>query len=72
MRRCRTRQPTFLIRCARFSVTTGAALIASATAIGQTKKDPLDSPDGLRLHDVTAEPVDNLTGQPLPGTKEMR
>jgi hypothetical protein len=57
MRRCRTRQPTFLIRCARFSVTTGAALIVSATAIGQTKNYPLDSPDGLRLHNVTGEPV---------------
>jgi hypothetical protein len=57
MRRGRTRQPTFLIRCARFAVTTSAALIVSATAIGQTKNYPLNSSDGLRLHNVTAEPV---------------
>jgi hypothetical protein len=57
MRRCRTHQPTSVIRSALLALTTGAALMAPGMAAGQAKHYPLESIDGLRLHNVVAEPA---------------
>jgi hypothetical protein len=57
MRRCRTNQPTSVIRAALLAVATSAALIVPGTAARQGKHYPLESTDGLRLHNVAAEPA---------------
>jgi hypothetical protein len=54
MRRRRTHQPTSVIRSALLALATSAALMVPGTA-AQAKHYPLESPDGLRLHNVAAE-----------------
>ena len=57
MRRFPVRQPTSAINSALLAVATSAALIAPGTAAGQARHYPLESTDGLRLHNVAAEPA---------------
>jgi hypothetical protein len=57
MRRCRANQPTSAIGSALLAVATSAALIVPAAAARQARHYPLESADGLRLHNVAAEPA---------------
>lgn len=57
MRRGRTHQPICLIASALLAAAAGATRIASGAAAGQARHYPLQSADGLRLHNVTAAPV---------------
>jgi len=57
MRRCHIDQPTSVIRSALLAVAASAALIVPGTAARQARHYPLESPDGLRLHNAAAEPV---------------
>src|SRR5580765_8504239 len=55
MRRWRWNQPPSAIRSVALVVATSAALIAPGTTAAQGKHYPLESTDGLRLHNVAAE-----------------
>lgn len=46
-----------MVRCALLAAGASGALIASAPAAAQVRQYPLDSPKGLHLHNVTAEPA---------------
>jgi hypothetical protein len=57
MKRFRIRQQKSIIRFILLVIATSAALMVPKTAAGQVKHYPLKSIDGLRLHNVAAEPV---------------
>ena len=50
-------QPQSAIKCTLLTVATGLVLLAPGTAARQAKDYPLESTDGLRLHNVAAQPA---------------
>jgi hypothetical protein len=57
MRRVRRDQPKSAIGSALLAVATSVVLLVSGTAARQARHYPLESADGLRLHNVAAEPA---------------
>jgi hypothetical protein len=57
MGHCRTHQSTSVIGSALLAVVASAALIVPGAAARQAKHCPLESTDGLRLHNVAAVPA---------------
>ena len=57
MRRLHIPQPRSATRCTLLIVAISVGLLVPATAARQAKLYPLDSADGLRLHNVVAEPA---------------
>ncbi|MGH9162508.1 MAG: hypothetical protein ACRD2X_21285 [Vicinamibacteraceae bacterium] len=57
MRRLRISRPSALNRSTLFALTATATLLLPSGALAQARHYPLESVDGLHLHNVTAEPA---------------